>query len=103
MLDETLRKMRDTQTEIDDRTMRVRQMLHQKVKEQQALKRKALIKGKHAVAAHPRTSYVSHRSLAEAVQSASPGCAGRVMKTMRRARWQSLAMCRVCHTDDNRA
>ena len=51
MLDETLRKMRDTQTEIDDRTVRVRQMLHQKVKEQQALKRKALIKGKHAVAA----------------------------------------------------
>jgi hypothetical protein len=44
MLDETLRKMRDTQTEIDDRVMRVRQMLHQKVKEQQALKRKALIK-----------------------------------------------------------
>jgi hypothetical protein len=30
--------------------MRVRQMVHQKVKEQQALKRKALIKGKQAVA-----------------------------------------------------
>lgn len=51
MLDETLRKMRDTQTAIEDRSMRVRQMLHQKIKEQQALKRKALIKGKQAVAA----------------------------------------------------
>jgi hypothetical protein len=51
MLDETLRKMRNTQTEIDDRLMRARSMVHQKVKEQQALKRKALIKGKHAVAA----------------------------------------------------
>ena len=51
MLDETLRKMRETQTDIDDRMMRVRQMVHQKVKEQQALKRKALIKGKQAVAA----------------------------------------------------
>ena len=49
--DETLHKMRDMQTEIDERMMRIRQIVHQRSKENQALKRKALIKGKLAVVA----------------------------------------------------
>lgn len=51
IVDETLRKMRDTRTEMDDRLTTVRQLVHMKHKEQEALKRKALIKGKQAVAA----------------------------------------------------
>ena len=49
--DETLHKMRDMQTEIDERMMRIRQIVHQRSKENQALKRKALVKGKLAVVA----------------------------------------------------
>lgn len=49
--DETLRKMRDMQAEIDERMMRIRQMVHHRTKENQALKRKALVKGKLAVEA----------------------------------------------------
>ena len=43
--------MRDMQTEIDERMMRIRQIVHQRSKENQALKRKALVKGKLAVEA----------------------------------------------------
>ena len=49
-LDETLRAMREVQTDIDDRILRVRARLKLKVQEQQTLKRKALAKGADVVA-----------------------------------------------------
>jgi len=50
MLDETLRKMRDTQTDMDERVVRMRTMIQQKVKEHQVIRRKALLRGKNNVA-----------------------------------------------------
>ena len=52
IVDETLRKLRDGQSDVDERAMKVRQMIQAREKERKALQRKALTKGKAAVSAY---------------------------------------------------
>lgn len=48
IVDEIMRKMRDVQTDIDERTLRVKQIVRARDKETQTSRRKALARGKHA-------------------------------------------------------
>lgn len=50
IVDEIMRKMRDVQTDIDERSLRVKQIVRAREKETQTLRRKALTRGKHAAA-----------------------------------------------------
>ena len=62
VVDEIMRKMRDTQVDIDERSLRIKQIVRAREKEAQTLRRKALTRGKHAVEALLRDKEANDRA-----------------------------------------
>lgn len=62
VVDEIMRKMRDTQVDIDERSLRIKQIVRAHEKEAQTLRRKALTRGKHAVEALLRDKEANDRA-----------------------------------------